>query len=1014
MMSYSMFLGSILLASAGISFTYGLYASYEANKSISKKLVFIICCALSVWSLGLSITVAAANEKIAMIGHLLAPIGWGLLPGLLLHFTLILTGKEKIIKKWCLYLMLYSPGLVMLFAFTILPLMGKNADSFTYTNYGWVGVVNYDIWDYLYYVYSIGFMVVNLVVLFSTRKRLQDENKRYLLKVLAVGYIISYLLGTLSYIIPVILNITLPRYAVIFALIPCGAIGYAVNRNRTMDSEPNNRLFGNKGGYRYLYKVLGYGYAIASIFNFIYQKFAGIPNAYEFSLFLLISGVIILVVDNSKLNFILKEMLVVMVCSLSIPAITLRYIEYGSLIVWAFVVLLLFICILFNNRIQVYSIFTTSIMTQIMAMAIAPSVIVQVTMSHYLLGLIFTIISGALAIFVNNIYSVSIKENTYHNVKENLLYEITSEFISTEDWNKDEVLYTVLEKCGEFIKAENAYIVLYEKDLLKPEYICEWTADGAITCRRGFEVFDTETVPRVFKLFETEGVVKLHDTQILPQVAERFKKRLDEHNIRGMVSLPLKEKDRIIGMLGFNSSKPLWEWELDSSDFIEIVARMVSDMLFKIKTEEENKFLAYYDQVTKLPNRTLFKIRLQEEIENAEMTEQIIAVVSMDIDSFKSINDTMGHDIGDKVLLEVADILTKNTSDQDLVANFGGDEFFIMLNQLSDIDEAINIMHRLTNVICQPIEIDDREFFITVSAGVSLYPYDGENYEILINNANTAMYNAKELGKNQFLFCSKEMKDTVLEKMELTNKLYRAIEREQLVVYYQPQIDLETKNIVGFEALTRWWLPEEGIISPKIFIPLAEQTRLINTIGNWVLESACRQNRIWHEKGYPEMKVAVNISVHQLKTEGFVQEVKNIIVKTGLPPQYLELEVTESIFDNDADNLIDILTQLKALGVTITIDDFGIEYSSFRRLKSLPVDRIKLDIQFIRGIEETEKDRSVVRAIIHLAKIMGLKVIAEGVETKTQLDFLVKHSCDEVQGYYYYRPMPANEIEKIL
>ena len=181
-----------------------------------------------------------------------------------------------------------------------------------------------------------------------------------------------------------------------------------------------------------------------------------------------------------------------------------------------------------------------------------------------------------------------------------------------------------------------------------------------------------------------------------------------------MVSLPLKEKDRIIGMLWFNSSKPLWEWELDSSDFIEIVARMVSDMLFKIKTEEENKFLAYYDQVTKLPNRTLFKIRLQEEIENAEMTEQIIAVVSMDIDSFKSINDTMGHDIGDKVLLEVADILTKNTSDQDLVANFGGDEFFIMLNQLSDIDEAINIMHRLTNVICQPIEID-REFSLQLA-----------------------------------------------------------------------------------------------------------------------------------------------------------------------------------------------------------------------------------------------------------------------------------------------------------
>ncbi len=1013
-MSYSIFLGIIILASAGISLTCGLYASYGANKSITKKLVFVICGALSVWSLGLAITVAAANERIALIGHLLAPIGWGPMPGLLLHLTLLLTETETKLKKRWLHLILYLPSLVMIFAFTFLPLIGQFTDTFISTNYGWVPIDNYNIWDYLYYLYYVGFTVVNLMILITTRRKSQDDHKRYLLKVLAIAYIIFHLLGTLSDIMSAFLNIDFPRHSVIFAMIPFGAMGYAVNRNRIIDSDIYNRLYANKGEHQYLYEVMGYGYAIGSILNIIGQKsilHEGVLSNYEFSLFLLLSGVLIFVVGKSKLNIMPKEMLVATVCSFSVPAITLRYVEYGSLTVWAFAILLLFISIIFNNRIQIYPIIITFITSQILSMAIAPSVTVQITTVNYISRLIFTLISAGLAIYINNIYNVSVRKNTHFNVKENLLYEISRDFISTEEWNKDEVLCAVLEKCGRFIKAENAYIVLYKKNLLKPEYVCEWSVDGIKACSRRFEVLSPDMVPRMYQLFETETIVKLHDMELLPQVAKRFRKRLAEHNIRGMVSLPVKEKGEIIGILNFNSSKPLWEWNLDSSDFIEIVARMVSDMLVKIKTEEENESLAYYDQVTKLPNRVLFSIRLREEIEYAKGTNKTIAVVSIDIDSFKTINDTMGHDIGDKVLIEIGNILTKKTSDQDLVSRFGDDEFIVMLNQLSGIEEAIDIMHSLINSVCEPIEIEGREFFVTVSAGVAVYPYDGDDYDTLIKNADTAMYIAKKLGKNQFLFCSQDMKDDVLEKMELTNKLYRAIERDQLMVYYQPQISLETKKIIGFEALARWLLPEEGMIEPAIFIPIAEQTRQINAIGNWVLESACRQNKIWQDKGYTGMRVAVNISVYQLKNPGFVQEVENILVKTGLAPQDLELEITESIFDNDSYYIIEILAALKALGVTISIDDFGTEYSSFRRLKSLPVDRIKLDIQFIRGIEETEKDRAIAEAIINLAKIMDLKVIAEGVETKNQVDFLMKHSCDEVQGYYYYRPMPANEIE---
>jgi EAL domain-containing protein (putative c-di-GMP-specific phosphodiesterase class I) len=246
------------------------------------------------------------------------------------------------------------------------------------------------------------------------------------------------------------------------------------------------------------------------------------------------------------------------------------------------------------------------------------------------------------------------------------------------------------------------------------------------------------------------------------------------------------------------------------------------------------------------------------------------------------------------------------------------------------------------------------------------------------------------------------------------NNLHRALDKDQLMVYYQPQVDLETKTIVEFEALLRWWLPEKGMISPATFIPIAEQAGLLNPIGAWVLETACRQNKLWEDKGYTGLRMAVNISVHQLNNPRFIQQVKDILTRTGLSAEYLEVEITESAVSNNDANMLNILNSLKALGVTIAIDDFGIEYSSLSRLKHLPIDRMKIDIQFIRGIEADEKDREITKVIINLAKSMKLKVIAEGVETKTQLDFLSRWLCDEVQGYYYYKPMPAEEIDQIL
>lgn len=1019
-MAYSTFWGVLLIACAGLSLAGGLYATKGIYKATINKILMIICAALLVWSLGLAVNVAAANAEISMIGYLIAPIGWGPMSGLLLHFTLLFAGKEKLLKKWWIYPLLYLPGLILIYQFTILQSIGQNTDGLIHTTHGWVPLLNYDIWDYLFYIYYIGFTVINLIVLLVTRKTSTDKSQKDQAMLLAICYIISYVLGTLSDTVAGHLDILLPRHATIYALIPLGAISYIVKKYGTMSNETvkEKELFNFDNVYGHVYQMMGYAFAFGSIVNVVIQqliyKETVLPYIMEFSIFLIAIALFILIVNKLSIEGALKEMLFSMTYSFSIPFITLRFVPYGSITIWAFVFLLIIICIIYNRQILLITIASSAFMTQLLVWAISPAALVEVNIADYFLRLVLIGISLLFSIYVNSVYTTMLNENFSYDKKQAMLSEISQDFISAADWNKDDMLHNFLGKCGKFIRSERAYIILFNRNKEEFEYFCEWLEEGVLSQWKEFERIGLDVRHRLLKQFDSQRIVKLSDTNLLPPFARQFKQTLVKHNIRGMVNLPIKEKGETIGIIGFNSSRPLNEWNIDSTDFLEIVANLVSDMLQKIKAESRNEFLAYYDQLTYLPNRIMFKDRLEQVIKQAKNTGKMIGVVFMDIDSFKTINDTLGHDLGDEILFEVAQVLSRSIRNYDTVAHFSGDKFIIILNQLFNAKDVVKIMTDLMYAVNEPIDLYGQEIFVTTSAGIAIYPQDGEDSDTLIKNADTAMYRAKEMGKNRYLMCSQEMKDKVLEKLELTNKLYRALEREQFTVYYQPQINIKTKRIVGLEALLRWSLPEKGMVSPDTFIPVAEQTRLINPIGEWVLETACRQNKLWQDKGNEKLRIAVNISVYQLINPGFVQKVEGILKKTGLSPEYLELEITESAASNNIDSIVDILKNLKTLGIKISIDDFGTEYSSLSRLKMLPIDRIKIDMQFIQGIEGDEKDQAIAKVIINLAKSMNLKVIAEGVETNTQLNFLSQRMCDEVQGFYYYEPMPAEEIEKIL
>jgi diguanylate cyclase (GGDEF)-like protein/PAS domain S-box-containing protein len=454
---------------------------------------------------------------------------------------------------------------------------------------------------------------------------------------------------------------------------------------------------------------------------------------------------------------------------------------------------------------------------------------------------------------------------------------------------------------------------------------------------------------------------------------------------------------------------------------------IVQDITKRKKAEAKIRFLAYYDVLTGLPNRQLFKEHADRAIFTAQRNGTKVAVIFLDLDNFKRINDTLGHNAGDKLLKKISKNLMVGIRASDIVARteagkqsmtslsrLGGDEFTILLTGLSDMEHAAVVAKRIIECAGLPVKIDGQELYVTGSAGIAVYPDDGEDIDTLLKNADAAMYYAKGAGRNNFQFYAKHMNASTLARLNMEAKLKKALEQNELVLYYQPQVEIRTDRIVGLEALIRWKHPEMGLVSPAEFIPIAEETGLIVPIGEWVLKTACAQVLVWHRAGFIPLRIGVNVSGRQFRQQDLVKSVKQILDTTCLDPQYLELELTESIIMHDVEEAIATLCKLKEIGLKLSVDDFGTGYSSMNYLKRFPLDTLKIDRSFVKDITTDPNDAAITKATIALAKSLDLTTTAEGVETEEQLTFLREQGCDQVQGYLISRPVPAEKVEKLL
>lgn len=1003
----------------------GLYTIRRNPKADTSRLYLAVVVAILVWSFGLAVSISAANYDLSLLGRRIAAVGWGSVHAILLSFFIVLTGKGNLLRKKWLLALLYAPPILTICVF-VLPLgIDETPYHLIHTASGWINMSGYGFWDWFYRVYYTIYLVIDLAMLGLWGIRSRDGQEKAQSRLLATALVVAMLLIAFTDVISdrsISTAFSLPQVEPLVLLLPIIAISYSIKRHGLMEPESideDELVLALSGSVRFkitLYAAIGFIVAVFVhiVFNFLFvQKFL-LDELFGFSSMLLGTVLIMYILSRSRLGDETREMLITTVITLSIPLITLRFYETASVPAWTAVFSLFIVSLLFTRPTAQISILVSTVLTQLVLWAATPEVLVRVGTSDYILRII---VIGLVAFFgfsVIGLQAGRLKKIARQVRFQRMVADISTDFVNIRLENFDEKIDKLLANVGAFFHIDRSSVFLFNPQDDTMTYAHEWTGEGIASEIDTIQDVSLTSFPWWMNRMDRKGAVVVADVAALPQEAHVERGQLEAQGLKSVVSVPIERDDQVRGFLGLANVNSHRVWTDDEVEGLKTLSNLLSNAMIKTDAERDIRFMAYHDDLTELPNRRLFEHRLDDALGSARNDGCLVAVIFLDLDNFNLINDSLGHRNGDTLIREVAEKLVSSLRPSDTVGRFGGDEFLIEVGGVRDEGAVRSTAEKLIALFEQPFMLNGQEFFITASMGIALFPQNGEDGETLVKNAEIALLEAKSFSNNSYVFCTRGMMEEIDMRARLSNDLYRVLDHDELQLYYQPQVCLETGAICGVEALLRWRHPDLGMVPPDRFISLAERIGLINPIGEWILRTACAQNQAWHAQGMTNLRVAVNLSVNQFRDPDLVEKVGDILRETGLEPRYLEIEITESLAINDMDHVIEVLSSLKDRGVCLSIDDFGSGYSSLNRLKSLPIDRLKIDMRFIRGLEHDDRDRAIVAIVVNLGKNLGLRVLAEGVETESQLEFLVENGCDEVQGYYYYRPLPASEAEDAL
>ncbi|AFA48192.1 EAL domain-containing protein [Acetobacterium woodii] len=999
---------------------YAMFGTYSLalNKEARLNQVFTcLCCCFSIWGFTFALVNSAVTYEEALIWRRISVLGWGVAYSIMLHFFIILTESKwsQKEKQPILLLTLYGPSALIIFFFGLCGTTANEQIILLKTVTGWITVSSNNGLEKLFYLYYLSFSLISLIMLIQWYRNSTEQNKKNQARYLLLAFCSSVFLGSFTDAIANnYLQTKLPSLAPVIIMISVATIYYIIKKYGLMLAPQNTNenaegIILNTNGRTRLFRYVGMILVMGSGINFFILLIR--PNERFFAAILCFSlvaiGAFVTLIPYLIQSIKNQERLMTVLIVIIISVVMLFFADAPfSNIIWPGPIFFIILTTVFNNRKMFY---ITAILTILMGIFLwikFPYYSTPIGISIYSLRLLLYIIGICLTAAIRKVYRERLEANAKLEAFQKLISELSTDFVTISVFDFDAKVEDLITRSGKFLNADRASIGMYANEW-QVKYTHEWISEGAEGVKN---IHSSIPHSSNIQLLENK-IVKISGVQPLFMIPRIKNIQIRKQGVYAQICIPIPGKNGVIGFIRFDRITRRKNWQIDDHEMLRLLANILADAIAKVETEKEISYLAYYDPLTGLPNRVLFYRYLEQAIELAKQRKNLLGVIFIDIDGFKEVNDTIGHDWGDYLINEIGRRLLGCIQKDNIVARFGGDEFLIMSPDVTGKGEMDKIAEQIMGVFDLPVMVNEQQFFITASGGVAIFPEDGETVNGLIKNADLAMYAAKNKGKGQYLFCSSEMKEMVMKKANLAQNLYQAIEKDELILYYQPQVEIISQEIIGFEALVRWNHPELGIVSPGIFIPIAEQTGLINSIGEWVMMTACAQNKAWQDQGFKPVQMAVNLSLEQFRSENVENIVKKCLHKTGLEPQYLELEITEGIAMKESQYVIECLHNLKKMGVAISIDDFGTEFSSLSRLKVLPVDRLKIDMQFIRGIGINTRDESIIAVMIHLAKRLGLKVIAEGVETGAQKNFLKNENCDEIQGYYYYKPMSSEAIE---
>ncbi|MDD2217920.1 MAG: diguanylate cyclase [Eubacteriales bacterium] len=764
-MEYPILVGILLVSIGSNCFACSVHAIQEDLRTPINKVFLVLGLAIAIWSLGLAITVTAANETICDFGRRLAPFGWGTVLSLLLHFTLLLTQKNNILEKRWIYPIIYLPAAVTIFAYTYLPLIGLNQDRLIRNELGWINISSTDAWDWFYYGYALIFAVISIFLVYLWFRKSNSDKIKKQGKLLVFSSIIASFLGMLTDVIPIFLGIRIPQVSAIFAILPAVAVAYSIKHHGFLRSEIQNQneLILNESAYNNIYKYIALLCAVGAVIipiaqKLLYDSLLLVPTI-MFSTILILTAGSIFLFQIKRVDNVAKGVALVAGLSLTIPLGTLGLTSNIKTSMWALIFLFFIIFMLFNRRTILIAVLTTSILTQMVLWAAAPNFIVKVDGLDYVIQITVIAIAAILALYVNKIYVQRLKENANQIGIQKLIAQISHDFVSVNERNFNEKTMNMLKQCGSFIGSDKASIALLDQDKDKVYYSAEWRSRDIQTQAEPFGELKKEMRAVLLKEFEFNNIVRLHDAKFM-SFAENFTSRAQVEMAQSILALPIKKQGDIIGIMVFVTPRPSLYSNLESFTYLEIIANIIVDAITKTEAEREINFIAYHDQLTLLPNRILFKSELERKIRRAKRNGTMFAVAFLDIDSFKTVNDTMGHDLGDRLLSEAARILSLSIRPDDIIARYGGDEFVILINNIDSKKNIENIMDRIIEAFYEPVQLNEREYNMSVSVGVALYPQDAGDAKSLLKCADTAMYTSKMRGKSQYSLYSPEMHES--------------------------------------------------------------------------------------------------------------------------------------------------------------------------------------------------------------------------------------------------------------